>query len=240
MGFLIASFFLVTAPALSFAIEGRVYFFAMLTTLNAAFLVGSCFDDERIANEDLITVAFLGALASWLHVFAALFCGALGGALIISEWLFGRRKSHVYLGLAMSLSAFVTFAVWVAIAYPMFSHTATRGFWLVLNRDLIISTLWGIKQYSIGMTWVAPIAVSFLFVSLAIPQTRALATVIFITAIIFFSIPFIASIRIVIIQDRYFLIGVPALLTLVIFLLQTTSGMRVKVFHLGCLIVPGL
>lgn len=221
---LIASVFLLTAPALSFAIEGRAYFFAMLTTLNAAFLVGSCFDDERITREDFATAVFLGVLASWLHVFSALFCGALGAALISSEWIFRGRKSQVYLGLTMSVSASIAFAVWAAIAFPMFSRTATSGFWLVLNRELIIGTLWGIKQYSIGLTWVAPIGILFLLISLAMPRTRALATVISITALLFFSVPFIVSLRVVILQDRYFLIGVPALLALVIFLLQAHLG----------------
>ncbi|RUO97856.1 hypothetical protein [Hyphomicrobium sp.] len=220
MGFLAATFFLITAPALSFAIEGRVYFFSMLLTLNAAFLVASCIDEQEVTSRDIVLAAILGALSSWLHVFAALFCGALGAAMIVVGLFIAKRNDFIKFGFVMGGSAVVSFAIWIAFAYPMFSSTVTKGFWLVLDRELITSTLWGVKQFSVGFTWAAPLGALFVAISLLPRATRALATAVIVTGAIFFAVPFILSLRIVILQDRYFLIGIPALMILTLFLLR--------------------
>jgi hypothetical protein len=220
-GLLVIAFFLVGAPALCYAPEGRSYVLAMAATTTLAFIGGARVVGAQAIRTDYILAAAFAALSTWLHVYGAIFAGALGAGLVLVGWLIVKRADIVRLGFAAGLGAVGAFVFWIAFAYPMFSKTVTDGFWLPFTPASIIEALWTVKQYTIGLTIAAPLGAGFIAASLWPAHSRAIAALTIITGATFFLIPFLASFHTVIFLGRYVLVGMPAVLTLCLIVLRT-------------------
>ncbi|MBS0231910.1 MAG: hypothetical protein JSR99_00305 [Proteobacteria bacterium] len=225
---LAASLFILSALGLTLIPEGRVYETAMLATLNAAFLAAACLE-RGVSRSDIVLAAVLGVFCSWLHIYAALFCGALGISLV-GAGIAGRSRDTTSLGLAMAGGAVVGLAAWIIIAYPIFSETAQHGFWLPFTLASIWGDLWGVKHYSFGWTPAALIAIVFLLMSYANPATRRLSIVFLVAMVIFIVTPLVVSLHTVIFTARYVFVGVPAFMTMLMFMVRghlTSGGERI-------------
>jgi hypothetical protein len=214
------AFFLVTAPALSYAPEGRAYVLAMAASLNAAFLAASCLAGGPAERRHIIVAALVATVCTWLHVYGALFCGSLGAALILVGLFAVDRGDIVRLGFAFSLSAVAAFAAWIAVAFPMFAKTAATGFWILFTRDEVIGALWTIKAYALGFNSAGIAGAVLIGASLLRPASRPMALVAAITGSLFILLPFVVSLHTVIFLGRYFLVGMPALFVLTMFVVR--------------------
>jgi hypothetical protein len=214
---LVGAFFLLTAPALSYAPEGRTYAWSMSAVLNVAFLAATCVTRGPVKRVDISLAVLLTVICSWLHVYAAIFCGSLGAALILVGHYATRRDDLVRLGFAIGISAVAAFALWFTVAQPVI---ATIG-WNRFTPARVFSSLWTIKQYSVGWKSMAALGGVFVGASLLRPVTRPMALVLVITGVLVFLIPFFVSFRVPILFDMYFMVGIPALLALMIFVLRS-------------------
>jgi hypothetical protein len=211
---LVAAFFLVGCPALAYGPEGRAYVLGMATCVALAFTSGILVAGNHTTKADFIAAAGLAVLATWLHVYGAIFAGSLGVALIVSGFFAGRHVRLMQMGFVIGAAATAAFAIWIAFAYPMFSKTVNQGFWLPFTPASVKETFWMAKEYTIGWTLAAPIGAGFIAASLWPAHSRAQAIVAIVAGALFIAIPLLASFHTVIIHGRYFLIGTPALLVL--------------------------
>jgi hypothetical protein len=216
--------FLVTASALAYIAEGRVYGMTMATAAVMAFVAGvritSPAMQGREERRDMIICGVLAFLASWMHLYGTLFAGSIGAALIVAGWFAGRRWDLMRLGLVLGVSTVIGFITWIAIAFPMFSRTASQGFWLPFNMDVIKEAAWMMKEFMVGFTPVLAVAAAFIGGSLFLRASRPAALLTIVTAVLFIGLPIMASLHTVIFTGRYLLSGAPALIILFFFVLR--------------------
>jgi hypothetical protein len=220
-----AALFLVSAPVLSFASEGRVYGVNMALAALMAFIVGIRVIGPAPAagqgRTDAIVLAACGVLGAWMHIYGAMFAGALGAGAMAAGWFVGRRRDLIVLGLTTGIATTVAFAVWLAVAFPVFSTIAQAGFWMEFTVTWVIETFWFLKQFVVGVTAVVPFVAAFLIVSLALPGSRAPAILTVVTMVLFTLIPMAVSFHTAIFGWRYLIIGMPAFLILCVVILHT-------------------
>lgn len=211
---------LVSALGFCYALEGRNYVWVFCASLALGTLAGAVTTGTKARTLDLVAGGILAALATWLHLFGAFFAGGLAAALVLTGWLVLKRADVVRLGFAVGLSAIAAMAIWLAFAYRMIATTTTDGFWIVLDRAEIVGIFWIIKQYSVGYTPALAAGAAFMGLALLDRRLRALPALIGLALTTFAVLPFLISLHTPIVQGRYFLVGYPAILALMGFLLR--------------------
>ncbi len=220
-----AAYFLVSAPVLSFASEGRVYGVNMALAALMAFIVAIRVIGPAPAagqgRADAIVLAICGVLGAWMHIYGALFAGSLAAGAMAAGWFVGRRRDLIVLGLTTGIATTVAFVVWLAAAFSVFSTTAEAGFWMQFTVAWIIETAWFIKQFTLGLTLAVPFVAAFLLVSLILLHSRAPAILAVVTMALFTFIPMAVSLHTAIFGWRYLIIGMPAFIILCVVILHT-------------------
>lgn len=209
---------LASAPLLVYAPEGRVYGPAMALCAALAFAACSALSRNEARKGDLILVAVLAVLAAWMHVFAAIFSGALAAGLLAAGWLVSRRRDIVILGLVTGGATTLAFLVWMAFAFRLFSGTTA---WITFTPAVVFDSIWQMKQYLIGPLPGLVIAFALVGLSLIPKHSRAIALVLAITGVLFIAIPLAVSFKMPMFLARYLLVGGPALLVLFVFLTRS-------------------
>ncbi|HRE42917.1 MAG TPA: hypothetical protein PKY87_02980 [Terricaulis sp.] len=203
--------FLISGPVLCFAPEGRAY----LMGLCAAFAISwsAALALERPVDRGaLIAFAVLGALAALTHVFAALFAGAFGAALLAEGGL-RRRLDLVRAGLVLGGSAALVFGAWLPMVLASMGNIA----WIEFTLGAIREALWYVRQLTFGHTLIALAVAGFLALSVRRAAMRPYLRVFAIAMALFFILPILASFITPLVVGRYWLIGEPAILVLAVF-----------------------
>jgi hypothetical protein len=218
LGVTIVAAFLTGALALCYASEGRNYFWIFNLSMALGVLVGGVVTGQPVRRFEYVAAGIMGALAVWLHLFGAFFVGALAAALVVVGFLVMKRGDVVRLGLTIGVSALVATAVWLAAAIPMIEHTADTGFWIEFNKAEIVASLWIVKQYTVGLTAMLGVGALVGLLALLDRRMRPMVLIVGLTLAVFAAIPLLVSLRLPIIQGRYFLVGVPALMAMLSFM----------------------
>lgn len=219
--FVIAGF-LAGAPALSYGLEARCYLLSMATCLPMAVLAAGALGERQSGRLEAFIAAGLAVLAAWLHLYGAMFAGAIGAALIAVGLFVTGRPDQTRLGFVFGVAATLGLVAWIILALPMFTGTATDGFWLPFTRASVISGFWNIKQYAVGSTAAAVMGAAFVALALLDRRLRPGAVLIAVTGVLVFALPLIVSFHTVIFAGRYFVVVTPALVALGVFLLRDT------------------
>jgi hypothetical protein len=155
----------------------------------------------------------VGALT---HVYAALLCGGLGAGLLIFA-LFSHRRDLVRPGLGLGLSVSVVFAVWLSIAWSSLGNLS----WIQFSPRAVFDAAWYVRNLAVGWRFTHLLLILLLVFGLLDGVTRPFFITFGVAFALFISLPVIASLKQPIINGRYWLLGAPALTTLVTFAART-------------------
>ena len=203
--------FIVSGPVVCYAPEGRAYLFAMCVTLAIAWAVAMNVRERR----ESFAWAWLGILAALTHAFAAIFAGAMAAGLLL-EGLFAKRRDLVRAGLLLGFAVVATFLIWLFYILPRRSNVG----WIEFTPNAIRVAAWYVKQLAFGSNFVLLMFGAFLAWSITIAKVRPLIRVFGVCAMLFALLPLLASFHIPLIVGRYWLIGAPALVVLVVFTIR--------------------
>jgi hypothetical protein len=208
---------LSTAPLLVYGPEGRIYAMVMSLCAALAFEGGRALSGWAVKRNDLIIAGVMGAFSAWMHVYGAIFAGALAAALVITGWLLLRRRDVLVLGLVIGTAATAALVIWLAFAFRLFTGTID---WIRFDAQWVFDSIWTVKLYLIGPMVGVLVALAFIGLSLIPKHSRSLAIALIITGAIFVAIPLAVSVKMPIFLGRYLLVAGPALLVLCVFLLR--------------------
>lgn len=209
---------LATAPLLIYGVEGRVYGVVMAVCAVPAFEAGRLLSGNQSTRADLILVTIMAAIATWMHVFGAIFVGSLAAAMIVVGTIGLRRRDVVVWGFVAGIATTAAFLVWIVFAFPLFTGTTS---WILFNKEWVFNAIWALKNAMIGPMVGVAVAGAFIGLSLIPRHSRPLALAIAITGVLFIAIPLAVSFKMPIFLQRYLLVGFPALLVLCVFLLRS-------------------
>jgi hypothetical protein len=210
--------FLVSGPALRSVPDARAYFMAMTIMFAASWLVALVIEDGEPCVP-LGCLVVLGALAGLTHLYAALMCCCLGTGLIaVGRWK-GRRDLTVS-GLGLGLSAAAAYAVWFFfLSEP---NVVRAVVWI--KYDVTLSTaVREARQLSLGRE-AAVVACLLAVAGVMHRATRALSVAFCIAFALFVGVPLLVSLRVPVIVGRYWLIGAPAFVVVLVFVARTAIG----------------
>lgn len=209
---------LVSGPMLAYAPEGRVYGLSMGICAVLAFYGGGVVVGEQAGRRELVLSAIFAVLAAWTHVFAAIFAGSLGVALIALGCLVLKRRDLIVLGLTIGVATTLAMIVWLAFALPLFTGTTS---WTTFTPRDVFNALWTFKELMAGPTLAMLAGAAFIGLSLLMKRSRAISLVLVITGGLFFVIPLLISLKMPMFVGRYLLVAAPAMLVLMVFVLRS-------------------
>ena len=205
------SLFLVSGPVMAYTSEGRAYLIAMSVVFSMAWVCAVAIDRLAFAPTTR-TFVMLGFAAGLIHAYAALMAGALAAGLVL-EGLAKRRRALVRIGLTLGGSASLTVLAWLTLV-----RDGTSGFdWIVFTPSAVREALWFVGQLAVGHRIVGAAILAFLLASAVRTSFRPALRVFGVAATLFGVIPVAVSFAIPIIVGRYWLVGAPALVVLVVF-----------------------
>ena len=204
--------FLLSGPVLFFASEGRSYCLVTAIVFVAAWYAALAIQEPH-HRPALGCFIGLGAVAALTHVYAALFCGGLGAGLLILA-LFSRRRDLIGPGFAVGLSACVVFVIWLSMNY---SSAIGKIGWIEFSPKAVFEAVRYAKRIAVGWNLTALLLVPLLAFGLFDRATRSLFIAFGVAFALFVSLPIIASFKWPMIWGPHWLVGAPALITLVVF-----------------------
>ncbi len=208
--------FLLSGPVSEYAPEGRAYLMAMAIGFCVSWFTALAIEEPGNSPHLSCFIA-AGILAALTHLYAALLCGGLAAGLILLV-VFGARRDLLSSGLALGLSASFTCATWYSFAFAVMKNHITPTIWTSLTVQTIVAAYWDVKQLEVGAVRAAIALIILISCALAHRSTRPL-TLAFVTAFaVFIVLPILASFATPIIVGRYWLIGGPSLVVLMVFL----------------------
>jgi hypothetical protein len=203
--------FILSGPVLLFASEGRSYCLGVTVVFVASWYTALAIKEPH-KRPTLASFIALGAVAALTHVYAALLCGGLGAGLL-SVALFSRRRELVGSGLALGLSASVVFAIWLSTAWVSLGNIG----WIKFSPIEIYGAAAHVKNVAIGWNPTILLLIFLLVFGTLDRATRPFFITFGFAFALYVLLPVIASFKQPIITGRYWLVGAPALITLVIF-----------------------
>ena len=209
--------FLLSGPIQHYALEGRTYVLAMSLGFVASWYTALAVAAPR-PGPGVWSFAVLGVVSPLLHLYAGLLCGVLAaGLLCLAFW--HQRRDLVAPGLALGLSASGSLAVW-ATASMLFNMAAwPPGIsWIVFSLEEVRGALWYVRTLAVGGLPSVALFALLLVLAATRKMERSLLITFGVAFALFLLLPLVASLKWPIIVGRYVLIGVPAILTLVVFL----------------------
>ncbi|MFT3723506.1 MAG: hypothetical protein QM773_07965 [Hyphomonadaceae bacterium] len=198
-----------SAAVLTYLLEGRDYAMAQFTclVLTAAAL-------GQVAQRPTATwqvFAALGAACAALHVFAAIYAGAIGAALVVLGMI-NKRRRDLAAGLAVGLGAcLATFAWALAASEALFS---TGVSWISGSLTYTLGQFWYLSKMLAGAPQNALLLAGAIALCLLIRPARPYAILFVVTAAIFFGLPTLVSLVKPMLNGRYLTIAVPSLLVI--------------------------
>ena len=204
--------FVLSGPVLLFASEGRSYCLGMAVVFVASWYAALAVKDPH-DRPVLASFIALGAVAALTHVYAALICGGLGAGLLILS-LFSRRRDLIGPGLALGLSASVVFVIWLSMTWSSMGYVPS---WIEFSPKAVLVAAGYVKNLAVGGNLALPLLIFLLVFGMLDRATRPFFIAFGGAFALFVLLPLIASLKQPIIVGRYWLVGAPALITLVIF-----------------------
>ena len=208
--------FVLSGPVLLFAAEGRAYLSALAVSFVASWCVALAIEAPD-SRPSLVVFCALGALAALIHVYAALFCGALAGGLFVLSVLDKRWRSLVTSSLALGLSASLTLGIWLLTV----TGSIGRVGWIKFTPEAVSGAIWYVKEITVGNRMSALLLVVLLLFGIARKATRPIVFVFSLAFVLFIALPLLASLKQPMIMGRYWIIGAPSLIVLMAFLARS-------------------
>ncbi len=207
------SAFVLSGPVLGYTPEARSYLVALTIAFCASWYAVLALGEER-RTYSLWPFLILGVLATLTHSFAALYCGSLAAALLIMAMVDPSRRHLVAPSLTLGISTTVVFALWLPFVWGAVDNLG----WIEFTPQAILGAIWFVRELAIGEWPVVFLLVALLAIGIARPATRPVAILFAITFALFAILPMIASLKQPIIIGRYWMIGAPGLIVLVVVL----------------------
>jgi hypothetical protein len=201
----------ISGPVLVYASEGRNYCLGLAVVFVASWYAALAIKDPH-QRPVLASFVIVGAVGGLTHVYAALLCGALGAGLLTSA-IFSHRRDLVGPGLALGLSASVVFAIWLSMTWGSLSRVG----WIEFSPRLVLRAAHEVETLAIGWHFNLLLFVALLFFGIHDRATRLFFIPFGVAFALFVLLPGVASFKQPIIVGRYWLVGAPALTTLVTF-----------------------
>jgi hypothetical protein len=128
----------------------------------------------------------------------------------------GKRKDLLAPGLVSGGVAVALTAVWFAVAFGRLDNVAFLDFNGYVMRDAI----WYVRSMTIGPAWMLLPLIAVLILAARDKTSRALLAVLGVAAVLFITLPILASLKTPIIMGRYWMVGAPLLIVALMFLMQ--------------------
>ena len=217
VGLSLAAAFAMCGPVLSFFPEGRAYFLSMCIAFATSWAAGLDIVTGRRETR-LVAYAALGALGALSHIFGAIFAGSLGASLV-GYGILSRRRDLRDSGLVLGVSASVVFVVW----FSTIQGSMGRVSWLEFTVAAVQEAVWYLRTLTIGPAYMlAPLTVLLAY-AFWVKQTRPLVIVMGVTFALFAALPLAASFFVPMIVGRYWTVGAPALVLLLVLVAWTLA-----------------
>ena len=207
--------FVLSGPVLLYVPEGRNYCLALAVVFVASWYAALAIEDPH-QRPVLASFIALGAVAALTHVYAALFCGGLGAGLLTVA-LFSRRRDLVGPGVAYGLSASVVFVIWIVIWRSMGNWPWRQLGWIEFSPEWVFKAAWHVENIAVGWGFNLLLLILLLVFGMLDRDTRPFFIAFGVAFALFVSLPLIESLKHPIIVGRYWLVGAPALVTLITF-----------------------
>lgn len=215
--------FALSGPTLFFFQEGRAYFLSNTLVFVLAWQAALTVDDPAVRAPP-IRLALLGAAAALSHVFAGLAAGAIAAGLLACG-LLGKRKDLVVQGLVLGGSTTVVFGLWLATAIGTIGNIG----WIQFGLAYVSIAMLYVVFLAIGNKMVAPLLV-LLGYAAWLKRTRPLLILFGVAILVFVALPIAVSFHTPLITGRYWQIGAPALIVLLVFLARGFSTPPAKLW----------
>ena len=236
--------FLLSGPVLRYSAEGRSYLCAIALTFVASWLCASALLVPR-RPPAWSGFALLGALSAMIHVYSALMCCCLAAGLFVAAW-FWRRSDLWIPSLALGIPAGALTFAWLAyahatgsvenlawiqfspakviiaagevmlLAFPVGVDIAALDFALHTAGaplpDVILAAFPGILAFGL--------IVLILCYGLSSKRLGAASAAFGVCFLLFFALPVAASFKQPIIIGRYWMIGTPGAIVVLLFLIR--------------------
>lgn len=208
--------FALSGPTLFFFQEGRAYFLSNCLVFALAWQAALVVDDPAVRAPP-VRLALLGAAAALSHVFAGLAAGAIAAGLLACG-LLGKRKELVAQGLVLGGSATLVFGLWLASAIGTIGNIG----WIQFSLADVTIAISYVVFLAIGKKMLAPLVV-LLGYAAWLKRTRPMLVLFGVAFLVFVTLPVAVSFHTPLITGRYWQIGAPALIVLLVFLARAFS-----------------
>jgi hypothetical protein len=205
--------FSLSGPVLCYVSEGRAYATAMAIVFVISWYAALSIEGFRPVN--LAAFIFLAILAALTHFYAAIFCGATSAGLLALA-VVARRRDLIGVGLALGLTVSVVFGAWLTLALSSVGNLN----WIELSPGVIYEAAMYVRRLAVGGLPATSLLIVLLFFIILTPAIRQIFIAFGVTIALFILLPLLASLKQPIICGRYWLIGAPALVTLMVFALK--------------------
>lgn len=199
---------LASPTVLTYGLEGRFYALAQFScfALTAAVLTRL---DAGPRKYDLALFTLLAAIASAAHLFGALFVGSLSAGMILIT--FRTSRQDTILAFVTGAVAAVVAGAWVVVARSAMFDAGGLANWIPPGTAWLIGQFWFVNRLLSGLTPnIVLLAAAVASCALA-PRSRPYALLFAFTAVLFFGLPVLASVRLPVVTGRYLTIASPAL-----------------------------
>ncbi len=210
--------FLLSGPVLAYAPEGRAYLAALTIAFCASWF--ALLSVWAVSRQRLWPFVVLGGLAALLHVYAALYCGALAAGMLVLALMDRSRRDLVAPSLALGISSTAVVLVWVLTAL----HSMGNVDWIEFSLQSVRDAIWYVRSLAVGNVFALLLLATLLVYGLVRPATRSIVIVFGIAFALFAALPLAVSLKKPLIAGRYWLIGAPGLIVLVAGLAEAWYG----------------
>lgn len=209
--------FLLSGPVVAYLPEARAYILSMAIVFVASWFIALAIESP---DRDLHPGWFIlfGALAALSHFYAALMCGCLAAALFALGTL-RQRRDLTRKALALGISVACIYAFWFALAGRI---VMTKIRWIRLVPSSVFYSWSELAQFTAGGRVAVVVAALLLLFGLIYIPTRPLFQILCGALALFLFLPLLISLRNPIIAQGYWLIGAPAFVVLLMFLLHAS------------------
>jgi hypothetical protein len=218
LGVLSIFVFLLSGPVLRYTPEARAYLWAFGLAFVAIWFSALAVEVPQ-RRPELASFALIGVIAAILHVYTALLCAALAAAVLILA-LAQRRRDLAAPGLVLGISASLVLLLWLAALLEWAPKTIGNISYLQFTTYGVLNALWEVSKTALGRSLLTLPLIGLIVLGLIRSNTRPITLMILIANAIFIIVPLVVSIMKPIITARYWLIGAPSLIVLMIFLMR--------------------
>ncbi len=211
----------LSGPVFFYFQEGRAYFIGLCLAFALSWLAALALGEDGARARPRL-FATLGVLSALTHVYTALFAGCLAAGLV-AHGLLSKRKELREAGFALGFATVAAFALWLASAYGRLGNVA----WIEFSNASVREAFWYVRSLAVGPgLMLAPLALILGIGAVALPRARPLFVAFGVTAVLFVALPLAASLKTPIINGRYWLIGAPALIVVLVMLAREFARER--------------